>query len=199
MRRDCRRQPKQAPEMEPPCLRRSTAERREGVMLAGMEGGGGVLGFGILIGDKGEKLEQKGALTDAGAFAEGEGVEGFFGSGVSDAVTGFLKGSHPGVAHVEGIAEFFAEVAESLEVGGEGVDAGLAEVTGDETFFEVVGFEGNGLRGVGSHGVEVGGICRRVASFVSNFERRGKLFAAMEGQVGRFVSLVGEGFCGCSA
>lgn len=168
-------------------------------MLAGMEGGGGVLGFGILIGDKGEKLEKEGALTDAGAFAEGEGVEGFFGSGVSDAVTGFLKGSHPGVAHVEGIAEFFAEVAESLEVGGEGVDAGLAEVTGDETFFEVVGFEGNGLRGVGSHGVEVGGICRRVASFVSNFERRGKLFAAMEGHVGRFVSPVGEGFCGCSA
>jgi hypothetical protein len=55
------------------------------------------------------------------------------------------------------------------------------------------------LWGVGSHGVEVGGICRRVASFVSNFERRGKLFAAMEGQVGRFVSPVGEASCGCSA
>ena len=126
-------------------------------MLAGM--GGGRLGFGVLVGDEGEKFEQKGALTEAGAFAEGGGIEGFFGSGVGDAVTGFLEGAHPGVAHVEGIAEFFAEVAESLEVGGEGVDACLAEVTGDETFFEVVGFEGNGLRGVGSHGFEVGGIC----------------------------------------
>jgi hypothetical protein len=165
-------------------------------MLAGIGGG---LGFGILVGDEGKKLEQKGALTDTGAFAEGEGIEGFFGSGVGDAVTGFLNGAHPGVAHVEGIAEFFAEVAESLEVGGEGVDTGLAEVTGDKTVFEVVGFEGDGLGGIGSHGVEVGGICRRVASFVSNFERRGKLFAAMDGQVGRFVSLVGEAFCGRSA
>ena len=86
-----------------------------------------------------------------------------------------------------------------MEVGGEGIDTCLAEVTGDETFFEVVGFEGDGLRGIGSHGVEVGGICGRVASFVSNFERRGKLFAAMERQVGRIVSLVVEAFCGCSA
>ena len=178
-------------------MRRSTAERREGVMLAGMGGGG--LGFGILVGDEGKKLEQKGALTDTGTFAEGEGGEGFFGSGVSDAVTGFLKGAHPGVAHVEGIAEFFAEVAESLEVSGEGVDTGLSEVTGDETVFEVVGFEGNGLRGIGSHGVGVGGICGGVASFVSNFERRGKLFAVLTGRVRRFVSLIREPVCGYSA
>jgi hypothetical protein len=166
-------------------------------MLAGM--GGGRLGFGVLVGDEGEKFEKKGALTGAGTFAEGEGVEGFFGSGVGDAVTGFLKGAHPGVAHVEGIAEFFAEVAESLKVGGESVDTGLAEVTGDKTVFEVVGFEGDGLRGIGSHGVEVGGICQRVASFVSNFERRGKLFAVLTGRVRRIVSLIREPVCGYSA
>jgi hypothetical protein len=112
-------------------------------------------GSGFGVGDVGEEFEQEGLLADAGAFTEREGVEGLFGGGKGEAIGGFLKGAHPRVAQVEGIAEFFAEVAEGLEVGGEGVHAFLAELAGDEAVFEVKRLEGDGLRGLGGVGHEV--------------------------------------------
>jgi hypothetical protein len=88
-------------------------------------------------------------------------------------------------------------MTERLKIRRKSVHAGLSEIAGDESVFEVESLEGDRLGGgrVVSHGITVS-VCLNplTSSFVSNFEAGGKLFADLNGDLSRFHPVFSRGF-----
>src|SRR5688572_6541585 len=109
--RMCRRQPSSRPFTAPPLRRRSMAERREGVMLAGM-----TVKLVRLGGDLGQQFIEQGLFADEGAGAGIVRAGAFAEIRIGHAEVVLLDHAGPGGAEVEGLSELVSVVAEALEI-----------------------------------------------------------------------------------